>query len=396
MLSDALYAAKIYMNNDLQSSNFTKSGKIQHLLQEEITQGKYGSPGSIFMTTRSLAAEKNISLVTAHNILNNLCESGYLKLVGKNYVLLPKSDQHTQSIVLVLPTLNNAFFGELAENISSELAQLGYRTLIINTHYYDIQTTDTLSFINSLPIIGIISCVPLSCKDLSLNNLINVPILFLNHKTPSSDISSSLFIEDNLSVQNIAQYLLAQGYKTFAYIGTTHLSLRNDIRGKTFIKTINKAGYTLQQESIFHISENDKSNHMDIQQFLQMHTEPIGIFCYHDLIAAKLYDICHSIGKRIPQDVGIIGFDNLPIATLLTPSLTTVGYNIESLAFHAKQIFLNLLNTNNGNGKRFYIIPTLIERQSASLSANYHNSNHDSIIIVDEATHANEFENNEN
>ena len=68
-------------------SNLSLSAQEQALLQEEILQGKYGQPGDTFLTTRALSELRHVSVVTAHSILNGLCESGYIELRGKRYYL---------------------------------------------------------------------------------------------------------------------------------------------------------------------------------------------------------------------------------------------------------------------------------------------------------------------
>lgn len=65
----------------------TLSEREAHLIQQEILGGKYGQSGDPFMTTRSLAELRGISLVTAHNVMNGLCTSGHIQLRGKRYYL---------------------------------------------------------------------------------------------------------------------------------------------------------------------------------------------------------------------------------------------------------------------------------------------------------------------
>ena len=64
-------------------ANLSRSAQEQYLIQDEILQGKYGQPGDVFMTTRALAELRQVSVVTAHNILTELCSAGYLQLRGK-------------------------------------------------------------------------------------------------------------------------------------------------------------------------------------------------------------------------------------------------------------------------------------------------------------------------
>ena len=98
---------------------------------------------------------------------------------------------------------------------------------------------------------------------------------------------------------------------------------------------------------------------------MNKHKEPVGIFCYHDLIAAQLYRICYTLGKQIPKDLGIVGFDNLSIATA---PLTSVHYQVQTMAEIAlNQLFANIKDPNSAYDN-YYVEPILIERKSSILS----------------------------
>ena len=100
-------------------SNLSRSAQEQYLIQEEILLGKYGPPGSPFLTTNALADTRNISVVTAHNILTGLRDAGFIELKGKKYYLSHSklTENFLYNIVnccKVLPV--SAVVGRLIEN----------------------------------------------------------------------------------------------------------------------------------------------------------------------------------------------------------------------------------------------------------------------------------------
>ena len=109
-------------------------------------------------------------------------------------------------------------------------------------------------------------------------------------------------------------------------------------------------------------------NKEGIFQLLKRQNEPVGIFCYHDLLAVQLYTICDLIGKRIPEDVGIVGFDDLSIATSLTPALTTIQYRIASMADMTVNLLMTSIRSANAPYDNYYVEPNLIIRGSSTLS----------------------------
>ena len=120
--------------------NLSRSAQERYLLQKEILSGKYGEPGLPFMTTRALANARQISVVTAHNILSELCDTGYLELRGKKYYLshaklMEDHYRHTNIIGMLVPQLNNEFFSSLCDTVVESFRQKGYEVLILNATY---------------------------------------------------------------------------------------------------------------------------------------------------------------------------------------------------------------------------------------------------------------------
>ena len=102
------------MPNDF-FSNLSLAAQEQILIQGEILQGKFGPSGDTFLTTRALAERQRVSVVTAHNILTNLCAAGYIELRGKKYYLsyseLDAAEKKRANVVgLLVPQANNEFF----------------------------------------------------------------------------------------------------------------------------------------------------------------------------------------------------------------------------------------------------------------------------------------------
>lgn len=353
-------------------SNLSRPAQEQYLMQEEILQGKYGPPGSPFMTTRALAELRGVSVVTAHNIMTGLCDAGFIRLQGKKYYLSYSELaedflNRTQIIGLLIPTMNNEFFASLSDAVVQLAGQQGYRVLVMTTSYSILEEQKAYELLQQLSVSGIISCLSTSQRNFKLYQDHKLPCVFLTHSTDGLKISSIQVNSFSIS-QKVARHLIEQGYKKFFYIGTKHMPISNDVRYTAFNMELNQVGFSLDEKCVFQFTQNDKTDFKTLSQALKKQTEPIGVFCYHDLIAAQLYRICYKLGKQIPRDVGIVGFDDLSIATALYPPLTSVHYRIRTMADTAlKQLFANIKNPNCAYDN-YYIEPTLIERESSTLS----------------------------
>ena len=91
----------------------------------------------------------------------------------------------------------------------------------------------------------------------------------------------------------------------------------------------------------------------------------LGVFCFHDVIALTLYNEIKKYKKSIPQEIGVVGFDNLSISDILTPRLTSVYYNFNELANFAITAILNSINNPNSPTVKKVTVPSLIIKDSS-------------------------------
>ena len=359
------------MNNEI-FANLSRSAQEQYRIQDEILQGKYGQPGDVFMTTRALAELKQVSVVTAHNILTGLCGTGYLELRGKKYYLshskhIEAHNSQTNIIGLMLPHLNNEFYSSLADSVIETCRQKGYKVLVVTTSYSSSEERNVFQFLQNLNVAGIINCVPTSQENESLYRSCTLPYISLGHSLDNCKKSSVQVNSFSIS-QRVARHLIEEGYRNFIYVGTRNLPLENDIRFMAYQMELKANGYLLEPKNTLRISTDANGDDGRLIQLLKNQTEPVGIFCYHDLLAVKLYRICNLLSKRIPEDVGIVGFDDLSIASSLSPALTTIQYRVASMTDMTVNLLLASIRNPNEPYDNYYIEPNLVLRGSSLLS----------------------------
>lgn len=355
-------------------TNLSRFAQEQYLIQEEILLGKHGAPDEPFMTTRALAELREVSLVTAHNIMTGLREAGYIELRGKKFFLsysrLAESrPDKSQIIGLIIPVMNNEFYASLAEAVTQLANQKGYRVLTLTTFYSPPEEKKAYDLLIHLAVSGIISCVPASAENMVLYRDCPIPCVLLAHSIDGSH-RSSVQVNSFAISQKVAHHLIDQGYQKFLYVGTKNNPIQSDVRYTAFQMELRREGYSLDKEHILSYAQNNKSDAKMLANILSEQTEPVGVFCYHDLIAEQLYRTCHKLGKRIPEDVGIVGFDDLSISTSLQPTLTTVHYRITTMANTALKQLFACIKAPDCPYDNYYIEPTLVIRKSSLLSDN--------------------------
>lgn len=349
--------------------SLSRAAQEQLLIQEEILQGKCGQPGDVFMTTRALAEARQVSVVTAHNILTGLCSAGYLELKSKKYYLsheeIMKDNQRKSQIIgLLVPHLNNEFFSSLTDAIIEHARLRDYSVIVMTTSFSSEEEEKALQVFQNLSVSGIINGVPTKSQDAHLYKELKVPCVFVTYALDGSKKSSVQVNSFSIS-QKVAQHLVDQGYRNFLYIGSKSVPLQNDVRYVSYQMGLSQNGYQLEESHTLLINHGSKAENEHIAKLLKSQPGPVGVFCFHDLIAVQLYKVCNQLGLRIPEDVGVVGFDDLSIAASMIPPLTTVRYRIASMADTALRLLFECMESSNAPYDNYYIEPTLVERKSS-------------------------------
>lgn len=365
------------MNKDL-----IKAENIANEIEHEIIRGVFGPSGSRFLTVRELAAKKSISYVTACDTASILRERGTIMKYGKmHYIstgLIKKNSPLSKSITaktgnkkrigIHLSYINNPFFTSIVSKLQIYLDGKGYQSIIFSSEgNADIECNVLRSFLE-LGVQGVISFPGYAEKLVDTYNHFSLPYVFIG-RTIGNIQGHSILVDNETAAYQVAEHLIKMEYKQFGYIGLEQLGNANDSRIKGYTQGLNANHTMLDARYILKVKSYDASRTSALlKQFIRKAEKPVGIFCFHDLISAQLLNICHILNLDIPDDVGIVGFDNLPIATQLTPELTTVSYGYGKMAQTAVDLLLSSINNTGSENEKYsdiYITPVLIIRDSS-------------------------------
>ena len=348
----------------------TKTTRIVEELKADIASGKIGRIGDRFLTTREICDRKQISLKTAFQILTRLREDGILEKVGRDYrlasVFAPSDRTEKPLLIGFLATcLESPYFAKLACHAEEFAHSIG-ASLIIASSNYDFETEcERLKMFCRQGVAGILICPWASTSEQEAFYAdLPVPYVMLGRKLETADCDAVL-VNNQKAAQNTARHLLEQGIREFAYIG--QCGKVHDQRLFGFRAELAAAGITLTESNILRIdSQNPEECRKAISRLLKKkRSGTLGLFCYHDLFAIRAIGLCHQLGLRIPQDVAVAGFDDLPAAAETWPPLTSVSYPVQDMARLAfESLYTRIKFGRIGGGICRYLDSRLIVRES--------------------------------
>lgn len=323
-------------------------------------------------TIKDVAEKAGVTVTTVSRVLNN---RGYIseKTRKKVYEAMKELNYQPNELArslyrrksyligLLIPSVSHPFFAELTSYIEYYAYQNDYKILLCNSLQDVEKEKDYINMLKRHQVDGIIIGSHTLETEQYLN--VNLPIVaidrYFSEKIP-------YVASDNYNGGVLATKLLIQkGCKKIAHIsGPLILNTPANNRRKAFMDVVKEHSIeNVVVETKLNVFDTDEYKKLIIKLFTD-HPDIDGVFASSDLIAATIINAAKEIGKEVPEDLKIVGYDDISIAETIVPPLTTIRQPIEEMAKKTIEIILDQIDGKEVSIEN--ILPvTLIERESA-------------------------------
>ncbi len=299
-------------------------------------------------TIRDVAKKANVSVSTVSRVIN---QKGYVHeetkvLVNKiikelgfipNQLARSLTNRSSKIIGVIVPHIGPSFYGELLEGIESQAAAYGYKIMFCHTQDDPDRELEYLKFFEQYNIEGLIIASNFSNRD-KLADL-NIPVVTVDHIL---DENIPSITSDNVKGGELAaKKLIEKGAKRILVFRGPSFLLTTMERTIGFLNELKKHQIFADIFDFDLVNPDTKL----IEEILRNNITVDGIFTFSDTLAFATLNILQKLGKKIPQDVQLIGYDNTPYSKWVTPAITTVH---QSVNFMGKQSFINLTRLIRG------------------------------------------------
>ena len=275
----------------------------------------------------------------------------------------------TGTIGLVIPDNANLFFAEIAREIEELGFQNGYSVILCNT---DDDPQKEIAYTTTLlekKVDGIIFISAGGSEEILLRVLkAHMPVVLVDRE---ARVDTDMILLDHVAGGFLAgQYLVRLGHRRLACISGAIQLPPSSQRVEGFLAALHEARVPFDMNNLVSGDFRYISGERCMDQLLnQGPTRPTAVFACNDLMAIGAIRSAHSHGLNVPQDISIIGFDDIPLAQAISPALTTIAQPVAELAkrpveFLIKQIQARENNSNNTVTQRIILAPKLVERDS--------------------------------
>jgi LacI family transcriptional regulator len=330
------------------------------------------------VTMSDIARDLNVSVVTVSKVLRNkgkISEPTRQRVLQRsrelNYQpnLIARSlvTRRTFTIGLLLPDFTHPFFAQIAKAVAQTMRSRGYHVLI---SYFEEDPEIELSegqALLSRHVDGLILASAQSdarCAFFKYIHERKTPLVLIDRAVPK--VRASFVGVDHTGIGKMAtEHLIAQGCRRIAHLRGPDVGIAND-RLNGYCLALQEGGFPVLPDFIVEAGFHTESGYDAMRAVLQSSPKVDGVFCYNDPIAVGAMKAIREAGKKVPEDVAVVGAGNVNYSDVLAIPLTTIDQEPDQIGKIASQLLLDQIESKKKSHRsRTVLVPhRLVVRQS--------------------------------
>ena len=322
-------------------------------------------------TLKDVARETGLTVSTVSRVLNN---RGYISEGTRNKVYAAMkelnyqpnelarslSKQTSTKLGVIVPHIEHPYFAKLVSSLEMEAHKQHYTIMLFNSRDRDEKEAEYLEMCKRNRVAGIILCS--GTVGTEKFEGLNVPLITIERNLEQG--TATVECDNRQGGRLAAEHLAECGCKNVVYLsGLKEMCMPADEREKGFAEVCEKMGVhnlEVKTDATLYMTLDYREY---IETVLQENPQTDGIFASSDVIAAQVIQVCAKKGISIPGQLKVIGFDDVNIASLTTPSITTIRQPIKEMAQMAVTL-IAMANDNRMVPIRTALPVTLVKRET--------------------------------
>lgn len=322
---------------------------------------------SIPTVSKVLNQRPDVAPLTRQRVERVLAESGY---IHNRTIRLPeeKLSKQTKLIDLISPSLLDSEYGlEILRGIEEVLSQTDYRLALYSMHDKTPRERQWLTEVSNKSTDGAFLFTPVEhtrhlekfCKQ-HIPFVVIDDILQVEHDIPSVGATNWA------GGLKAAEYLLSLGHRRIATITGIPYHLTSMARRAGYLAALEAKNIIVNPSLVRPGDFSHESGYTQTLALLDLAEPPTAIFAASDLQATGIYRALYSRGLKVPHDISVIGFDDVPTAERMSPPLTTIRQPLREMGRTAAQMLLRMIAGETLENKRVELATSLVIRESCA------------------------------
>lgn len=310
--------------------------------------------------SRALNNSPLIKEVTKRKIMEIAREVNYIPNYNAKSLVLQRS--HTIGLFFTSISMgtSSSFFADTIRGVNSVI-DVGYNLFVRGIDEYE-----DFGSIHRKRFDGIILMSQSDDDNAFIQHVLeqNIPLVVLNRLIPGGGFVN-IVSNDREGSYDAGCYLAAHGHERIAIIEGLKGFKSTEQRRAGFLQAMEQHGITVPDSYRVAGDYTTESGHQAMRQLLQLETPPTAVFCSNDDMAIGAINAAYALGRNVPEDVSVIGFDDINFSRYTNPALTTVKRPVEEISAHGAEKIMERIAEDDNREELIFLETELVERQSA-------------------------------
>jgi LacI family transcriptional regulator len=329
---------------------------MQNLTLDDVAKAAKVSPSTV---SRILNGTAVVSQDKRKNVEEAIARLGY----RPNFMAQALAKGRSMLVGVVTQSISSPFYGETFVGIEHGLAEGGYHPMFISAHWRVDEEREVIEMLTARRTDALI-VLGGNLEDAFLTKIAaTLPVVTVGRIVVGLE-NQSISVNQEMGAMLGVRHLLGLGHRKIAHISgpTSHRDARERLLG--YQTALAEFGIAFDPSLVIEGNYQERAGLLATEQLLSRHTDISAIFCANDQTAFGARLALHRKGIRVPEDISLLGFDDLFASSFTTPPLTTVRQPGEEMGMNAARLVVSLLEQRPLIPTP--LNPTLIVRESTS------------------------------
>jgi LacI family transcriptional regulator len=331
------------------------------------------------LTIRDVAEQTGVSVGTVSNALNRpelvaedtlarirraIDELGFVR----NSAARELRGARSSAIGLVVIDIDNPFFTEVARGAEDAAAEIDHLVILCSSAGDPAREHRQLRLLEEQHVAGVLM-TPAGRRPPRIHNELRrrgIPIVLLDRRATQRN-QCSVAVDDVAGGRLAAEHLIELGHRRIALVNGPQRMMQCAERRTGFLVALAEAGLTLSEAYDVEMDAMTiSSGQAAAKELLLSRLPPTAIFCTNDLIALGVEHAILFAGRRVPEDIAVVGYDDVTFASMAFVPLTTIRQPMYDLGYHSAKLLLEEASGRVHRHEHLVFTPELVVRESTS------------------------------
>jgi LacI family transcriptional regulator len=327
------------------------------------------------VTIKDVAEKAGVSKATVSRVLNNdslvkedtrekilqvINELGY----QPNDLARGLALKRTGTIGLIVPDITNPLYPDIAKGVEDVANTRSFGVFLSNTDGNKEKEIEYIKTLIKKRVDGLILASTLLSNE-EINNLLYTHIPFVVIGTPFWNLKANIVTPDHFQGgYEATKHLIDIGYRQIAHLTTNLNQLDAQEKLAGYKKALKDAGISFNQNYVIESKSDGENGYLSTKKLLSQKQRPQAIFATSDLLAIGALEAAFSLEMEVPGDLGLIGYGDINIASLMFPKLTTIAVQPHKMGLIGARVLFDFIENKENYEQKIILKPKLIVRKS--------------------------------